>query len=251
MPRRALTRWLFNCYYGLKLFPFRNERRESLARGQKKGLKVGFFLHTPFCTSEIFRVLPDRGELLKGVLGADVIGFHTYNYLRHFRSSLLHVLGIESEMDTVLGVDRAVKLGVYPIGHDHLGFTQAMRSDEFRRCLDEHAKELAGKKLLLSVERLDYTKGVPQKLRAIRRFLDLTGQGRTAFDERLAVIGALNALRIAGVFSRLQHRDGKRRYADFQPRQLQLLARNLSHPALRGMAAFVRKTTPFVFEGKV
>ncbi len=85
---------------------------------------------------------------------------------------------------------------------------------------------------------------------AISRFLDLTGQARDAFDERLAVIGALNALRIAGVFSRLQHRDGKPRYGDFQPRQLQILARNLSHPALAGMAAFVRETTPFVFEGR-
>jgi hypothetical protein len=84
---------------------------------------------------------------------------------------------------------------------------------------------------------------------AISTFLTLTGQSREAFDERLAVIGALNALRIAGVFSRLQHRDGKPRYGDFQPRQLQLLARNLSHPSLRGMAAFVRETTPFVFEG--
>lgn len=83
---------------------------------------------------------------------------------------------------------------------------------------------------------------------AIKTFLDLTGQDRVAFDERLAVIGALNALRIAGVFSRLQHRDGKPRYGDFQPRQLQLLARNLSHPALGAMAAFVRDTTPFVFE---
>lgn len=83
---------------------------------------------------------------------------------------------------------------------------------------------------------------------AISTFLTLTGQSRGAFDERLAVIGALNALRIAGVFSRLQHRDGKPRYGDFQPRQLQLLARNLSHPALAGMAAFVRETTPFVFE---
>ncbi len=85
---------------------------------------------------------------------------------------------------------------------------------------------------------------------AIRRFLDLTGQERKAFDERLAVIGALNALRIAGVFSRLQHRDGKPRYADFQPRQLKLLAKNLSHPALAGMAGFVKETTPFVFEGR-
>lgn len=84
---------------------------------------------------------------------------------------------------------------------------------------------------------------------AIRRFLDLTGQVRAAFDERLAVIGTLNALRIAGVFSRLQHRDGKPRYGDFQPRQLSILARNLKHPALAGMAAFVREATPFVFEG--
>lgn len=85
---------------------------------------------------------------------------------------------------------------------------------------------------------------------AIRTFLDLTGQERTAFDERLAVIGTLNALRIAGVFSRLQHRDGKPRYGQFQPRQLSLLARNLSHPSLAAMAAFVRETTPFVFEGQ-
>ena len=83
---------------------------------------------------------------------------------------------------------------------------------------------------------------------AIRHYLDETGKERDAFEERLAVIGALNALRIAGVFSRLQHRDGKARYGLFQPRQLKLLARNLSHPALAPMAAFVRETTPFVFE---
>jgi N-acetylmuramate 1-kinase len=82
---------------------------------------------------------------------------------------------------------------------------------------------------------------------AITTYLDRTGKDRSAFDERLAVIGALNALRIAGVFSRLQHRDGKPRYAEFQPRQLALLARNLAHPSVAGMAAFVRETTPFVF----
>lgn len=83
---------------------------------------------------------------------------------------------------------------------------------------------------------------------AIRTFLDRTGQSRTEFDERLAVIGALNALRLVGVFSRLQHRDGKPRYGLFQPRQLMLLARNLSHPALADMKAFVEEQTPFVFE---
>lgn len=84
---------------------------------------------------------------------------------------------------------------------------------------------------------------------AIRHYLDQTGKLRVEFDERLAVIGALNALRIAGAFSRFQHRDGKPRYAQFQPRQFAILARNLSHPALKDMNAFVRRTTPFVFEG--
>ncbi len=82
----------------------------------------------------------------------------------------------------------------------------------------------------------------------LTRYLDLTGKSRDGLDERLAVIGTLNALRIAGVFSRLQHRDGKPRYGAFQPRQLSILARNLSHPALAGMAALVREMTPFVFE---
>lgn len=83
----------------------------------------------------------------------------------------------------------------------------------------------------------------------ISRYLEMTGKARESFKERLAVIGALNALRIAGVFSRLQHRDGKPRYGDFQARQLQILAKNLEHPSLAGMRAFVAEATPFVFEG--
>ncbi|MGI9242183.1 MAG: bifunctional alpha,alpha-trehalose-phosphate synthase (UDP-forming)/trehalose-phosphatase, partial [Verrucomicrobiales bacterium] len=157
------TVWIHD--YQLFLLP-------QMLRESEKRLRVGFFLHTPFPSSEVFRALPQRVAILRGLLGADMIGFHTYNYLRHFRSSLLHVLGIESDMDTVLGADRVVKLGVYPIGHDHIGFAKAFGSDGFELALQRHADELAGKKLLLSVERLDYTKGVPQKLRAIRRFLE-------------------------------------------------------------------------------
>lgn len=83
---------------------------------------------------------------------------------------------------------------------------------------------------------------------AIARYLDLTGKSREAFDERLAIIGALNALRIAGVFARLMIRDGKPRYGDFLPRQMALLARNLEHPSTADMRAFVKEATPFVFE---
>jgi trehalose 6-phosphate synthase/phosphatase len=150
----------------------------SMLRGQKKGLKVGFFLHTPFCTSEIFRVLPQRADLLKGVLGADVIGFHTYDYLRHFRSSLLRVLGWEADAEGMWHDGREVHMGVYPIGHNHAGFEAAVNSPEFPSTLKTHSDNLLGKRMILNVERLDYTKGLPEKLAAMRRFLEINADMR-------------------------------------------------------------------------
>ena len=85
---------------------------------------------------------------------------------------------------------------------------------------------------------------------AITTYLDLTGKDRESFDERLAVIGTLNALRIIGLFARLMKRDGKPRYNDFMPRQQMLLAKNLGHPATRDLALFVRDVAPFIFEAK-
>lgn len=164
------TVWIHD--YQLFLLP-------QMLRESERKITVGFFLHTPFPSSEIFRALPQRSEILRGLLGADLIGFHTYNYLRHFRSALLRVLGIESEIDAVLAGGSEVKLGVYPIGHDHGGFSKALLSPGFSDSLKKHAAELAGKKLILSVERLDYTKGVPQKLRAIRFYLE-ANPGTTA-----------------------------------------------------------------------
>jgi len=84
---------------------------------------------------------------------------------------------------------------------------------------------------------------------AITAYLDGTGKTRADFDTRLSVLGALNALRITGLFSRLTVRDKKPRYLNFMPRQQYHLAQNLAHPACAGMAAFVRETAPFIFEG--
>lgn len=150
----------------------------SMLRGQKKGLKIGFFLHTPFCSSEIFRLLPQRAELLKGLLGADVIGFHTYDYLRHFRSSILRVLGWEADAEGMWHDGREVHMGVYPIGHNHAGFEAAVNSPEFSAVLKTHSDNLLGKRMILNVERLDYTKGLPEKLAAMRRFLELNADMR-------------------------------------------------------------------------
>ncbi len=143
----------------------------SMLRAAGRKLRLGFFLHTPFPSSDVLRILPQRAELLTGLLGADLIGFHTYNYLRHFRSAVLRVLGIESEIESLWYESRSVRMRVYPIGHDHRGFSKALEDPEFRHLLLEHENMLRGRKLILSVERLDYTKGVPQKLAAIRRFL--------------------------------------------------------------------------------
>ena len=83
---------------------------------------------------------------------------------------------------------------------------------------------------------------------AIRTYLDAAGKEDTAFQERLAVIGTLNALRVAGVFARLVKRDDKPRYTDFMPRQLTMLARNLKHPAAAEMRRFIADTAPFILE---
>ncbi|MGD7652215.1 MAG: alpha,alpha-trehalose-phosphate synthase (UDP-forming), partial [Verrucomicrobiales bacterium] len=149
-----------------------------MLRGRKLGLRVGFFLHTPFCTSELFRVLPDRAAILEGVLGADVVGFHTYNYLRHFRSSILRVLGLETETEGMWHEGREVKMGVYPIGHNRTMFEEVMGGPEFPEVLERHRADLDGKRLILNVERLDYTKGIPEKLGAMRRFLELHPEKR-------------------------------------------------------------------------
>lgn len=144
----------------------------TMLRESGRQLRIGFFLHTPFPTSEVFRALPNRNQLLEGLLGADLLGFHTYDYLRHFRSSLLRVLGIESETEKMWLDGREVRMGVYPIGHNHMGFDKEMRDPGFPAVLAEHSRHLSGKRMILNVERLDYTKGVPEKLEAMKRFLE-------------------------------------------------------------------------------
>lgn len=76
--------------YHLMLLP--QMLREELQSSGRKNVKIGFFLHTPFPSSEIYRILPVRDKLLRGVLHCDLIGFHTYDYARHFLSSCAHIL---------------------------------------------------------------------------------------------------------------------------------------------------------------
>ncbi len=106
------------------------------------------------------------------MLGADYVSFQTGDYSRHFRSSCLRVLGIDSQPDWLELDGRRVGIGVDPIGIDGDGFRAALADPETKRLLGDLERQYEGRRLILGVERLDYTKGIPQKLLAFERFLE-------------------------------------------------------------------------------
>lgn len=132
---------------------------------------IGFFLHIPFPSYEIFRLLPWRNEILNGVLGADLIGFHTYDYIRHFISSVRRILGFEYNMGYVTYGKRIIKVDVFPMGIDYKRYNNATKLVEVKAQKDKIKKKIGDSKIILSVDRLDYSKGIPQRLKAFELFL--------------------------------------------------------------------------------
>lgn len=143
----------------------------AMVRARFPEAKIGFFLHTPFPSSEVFRALPYREELLRGLLGSSLIGFHTFAYLRHFRSSILHILGIDSDMEWIELEDHYSKLGVFPISIDPSSIDQILESDSLAEARHVVRQVTRGRRMILSVDRLDYTKGIPERLKAYKKFL--------------------------------------------------------------------------------
>lgn len=144
----------------------------AMLRRRSPGLSIGFFLHIPFPSSEVYRLLPAREQLLRGVLGADYISFQVGDYARHFRSSCLRILGLDSSPDWLELDNRRIGIGVDPIGIDVEGFRELLADPETERLLAGLEQQYEDRKLVLGVERLDYTKGIPQKLHAFERFLE-------------------------------------------------------------------------------
>ena len=152
----------------------------KLIRDKLPDISIGFFLHIPFPSFELFRLLPWRKELLEGMLGADLVGFHTYDYERHFISSVKRLFGYETYLNQVKLNDRIVKIDAFPMGIDFDRFYNA--SLESLQKLPEEKSEIKieierfrmnnpGRKLILSIDRLDYTKGIPNRLIAFEHFL--------------------------------------------------------------------------------
>ncbi len=150
--------------YQLMLLP-------QLLREKLRGTQIGFFLHIPFPSFELFRLLPWRKEILKGLLSADLIGFHTYDYVRHFLSSTARIIGTEHSMGTLAIDERVVKVDAFPMGIDYDKYSTAIKNPNVKKRFSTIRKEVGDRKIIVSIDRLDYTKGIIQRLEAFDLFL--------------------------------------------------------------------------------
>ena len=178
------TIWVHD--YQLLLLP-------KLIRDVKPKVTIGFFLHIPYPSYEIFRTFPWREELLHGMLGSDLLGFHTYDYERHFLSSVKRILRLEVKFNEITYHDRVVKVDSFPMGIDYSKFHDAAikhkglkteEKSELQRRLDDHIQSGSDAKLILSIDRMDYTKGIPNRIRAFEHFLNKYPQ----FKEKVRLV---------------------------------------------------------------
>ncbi len=153
----------------------------GMIKAKRPGITIGFFLHIPFPSYEIFRILPWRNELLKGLLGADLIGFHTYDYERHFLSSVRRLFGYEISFNQIFIEERIILADAFPMGIDYDKFHNTALNiiskplqdkSPLHQELEKYFLASPDRKLILSIDRLDYSKGIPNRLRAFERFLE-------------------------------------------------------------------------------
>ena len=152
--------------YHLMLLP-------KMLRARLPAAPIGFFLHIPFPDYEIFRLLPQhwRRAILEGLLGADLIGFHTHDYTQYFLRCVLRLLGYEHNLGQITVGGRLVKAETFPMGIDFDKYNGAASSPETRKEKEKLAKTLANTRVVVSIDRLDYTKGVINRLRGYEVFL--------------------------------------------------------------------------------
>jgi trehalose 6-phosphate synthase/phosphatase len=153
--------------YHLMLLP-------RLLRARRPELEIGFFLHIPFPSFEIFRLLPPRWRsgILDGMLGADLIGFHTHDYTQYFLHCVLRILGHEHALGRLVVDDRLVLADTFPMGIDYARYHDAAAEPDVLRESESLRRTFAGRKVVVSVDRLDYSKGILDRLRGYGKFLE-------------------------------------------------------------------------------
>ncbi|KAF8411080.1 hypothetical protein HHK36_003619 [Tetracentron sinense] len=147
----------------------------SILRRRFNRLRMGFFLHSPFPSSEIYRTLPVREEILKALLNSDLIGFHTFDYARHFLSCCSRMLGLEYQSKRgyieLEYYGRTIGIKIMPIGV-HMGQIESvlrLADKEWR--VGELRQQFEGKTVLLGVDDMDIFKGINLKLLAMEHML--------------------------------------------------------------------------------
>ncbi len=151
--------------YQLMLLP-------QMLREQLPDAAIGFFLHIPFPTVEVFRMLPQRKALLDGLLGADLVGFHTYDYVRYFLGTSRRLAGTEDHGGRIMMNGRQILVDAFPMGIDFDRYAQGVEKPAARREAERVRERTRKRKVILSVDRLDYSKGIPDRLRAFAAFLE-------------------------------------------------------------------------------
>ncbi|PKP57628.1 MAG: bifunctional alpha,alpha-trehalose-phosphate synthase (UDP-forming)/trehalose-phosphatase, partial [Candidatus Altiarchaeales archaeon HGW-Altiarchaeales-2] len=156
--------------YHLMLLP-------KILRGKIQDISIGFFLHIPFPSYEIFCLIPGKWQrdILDGMLGADLIGFHTFGYVHHFLRSIIRVLGYDHEMGKIYG-NRIIKADVFPMGIDFNKFNRSIDNIKVKKNFGKIEKVLKNFKIILSIDRLDYTKGIINRLQGYELFLEKNPQ---------------------------------------------------------------------------
>src|SRR5690554_4740122 len=131
---------------------------------------VAFFQHIPFPSYEIFRMLPWREELLAGMCGADLVGFHTYDDMRHFMSAVSRVLGYSNEKGYIRADGHLINVDAFPMGIDYQKYASSAADKNTQEIISQYKSFLGEQKLLISINRLAFSKGIPQRLKPSNLF---------------------------------------------------------------------------------
>ncbi len=158
------TVWVHD--YQLLLLP-------GMLREARPDANIGLFLHIPFPSHELFRLLPTpwRRDILLGMLGADLVGFHTYEYTQYFLHCVFRTLGFDHHLGQIAMGDTTRRADTFPIGIDFERFMLAAQSEEVAKRAGEIMAGIGARKAIFSVDRLDYTKGILNRLRGYEEFL--------------------------------------------------------------------------------
>jgi trehalose 6-phosphate synthase/phosphatase len=162
----------------------------EMIREKLPDVTIGFFLHIPFPSFEIFRLLPRpwRKVIIHGMLGADLIGFHTHDYTQHFIKSVKRTTGFECRQNIIFTPNRVVKADAFPIGIDYDKFHNACFDYSVLIEKQKIRKSLLDQKLIFSVDRLDYSKGLLSRLQGYETFLKSYPEWRSKVVFNMVVV---------------------------------------------------------------